>query len=359
MDKITNKDSFFTKAFHSSDDSDYMKFRNNINSTNDNVNSNTSLYKVDTENKNNLKAVIFIVLSNFLYALTTIMHKYLYVYNYNISPFFQITYKYLGYSLVTLIYLKVSKVDLEPSFEFAKSNLTPIIIRLAAGSLAGSSYVIALVYVNGTAIGVSNCFVPIITTILSSYLLQGQDYNTRDISTLFICLFASFFIIDNENATNAETTRHDFIIGLLLCALFTCSNSVRNAYAKILYPVNLMLQIFIIGLFTIVVCIILAPLMGESLFVGDISHYFIMMFFGAFEIIPLYFNIYSLNIGDISVIMQFFYSYLPFVTILSYLLVGEHITVIKALAILLIFSVSIYRSYSIYLESKVSKPTNQ
>jgi drug/metabolite transporter (DMT)-like permease len=352
MDKIKNKDSLFTKAFYASDNADYNKFKE-TNDIKDITESNSSLYKVDTENKNNLKAVILIVLSNFLYALTTIMHKYLYVYNYNISPFFQVTYKYVGYSIVTFVYLKISKVNLESSLEFAKNNLTPIIIRLVAGSFAGSSYVVALVYVNGTAIGVSNCFVPILTTILSSYLLQGQEYNKRDISTLFVCLFASFFIIDNDNAANKETSSSDYIIGFLLCALFTCSNSIRNAYAKVLYPVNLMLQIFIIGIFTIVVCIMLAPLIGESLFAEEMSHYFIMIFIGVFEIIPLYLNIYSLNIGDISVIMQFFYSYLPFVTILSYLLVGESITLLKLLGIMLILVVSIYRSYSIYLESKV------
>ena len=84
-----------------------------------------------------------------------------------------------------------------------------------------------------------------------------------------------------------------------------------------------------------------------------------MILIGMIESLPLYLNIISLNIGDIACTMQFNYSYLPFVAILSNLVIGEEIRLMKGIGILLVFLLGVYRSYLNYADShKLHPPVN-
>jgi len=358
MDIISNKNNAFSTKFYSSND-EFIQITN-INReilNNDFLENqpieNHNQFKIDKKNKDNIKGSIYTILSTIFLTFIVIIHKYIFINNFHISATIQIFYKYCGYISFSLIILKVQNYELKSSNEFIKKNLKSFLIRMIAGTLAGTFFILSVLYFNSTIVGIANCIIPILTTILASVLIEDQKFLKREIIILIILFISSYFIIvadsqinNEEKNTDLSSSFKDFLIGILVIFIFIISSTLRAVYSKILYQINLVYQLFFIGIFTVIPYFFICQIIGFSLIQNiPFSHILISYSIGLFEFCPIFLNLYALNIGDIPLLMQLNYLYLPILSILSYLILGESMEIIKVIFIIVIFGVTFGNSY--------------
>lgn len=364
MDIISNKNKDLNIKFYSSNSDKFIKITNidkEILSSNFIINQlgneDENLFKIDIENKDNIKGSIYTILSTIFLTLIVIIHRYIFINNINISVNIQIFYKYCGYLSFSFIILKVKGINLESSNKFIKNNLKPFLIRMISGTLAGTFFILSLLYFNSIIVGIANCIVPILTTVIASFVIENQKFKRREIYILVILFISSYFIIvadsheehiedNNHKNIDFNSSFFDLVKGTIIIIVFILSSTLRAVYSKVLYPVNLFYQLFFIGLFTIIPYFIICQILGYPLLINiPFNHILISYSIGIFEFCPVFLNLYALNIGDIPIMMQLNYLYLPILSIFSYLILGESMEILKVIFIVLIFAVTFCNSY--------------
>ena len=307
--------------------------------------------------KNNNKAAILMTISSFFYALQAVIHKLIFMET-HAGPYFQLIIKYIGLSSISLFFIIKNKVDIKEQNEYVMKNMKNCFLRALFGMLSIIFLVFSVQSVLSSTVGIAITFVPIMTVILTAYIIGNQNYSQRDITTLALCFILSIFIINPLSSSSkseevvGNTNLYNSFIGLIYVILFILSFALRNIYQKLIYKLELNYSIVMMGVFVIVCCFMFAFISGENIFDNGLKEFFSVLIVMITDYISLYCNIYSIGIGDMIYVQQFFYLNLPFTCVLSMLLIGESISFINWMLILIIFLVNFYRGYLNYIDWK-------
>lgn len=314
--------------------------------------SDGKLHNITELAKDNSKAAIAITASCFLFAVQAMMHKFLFVHA-DIDAYFQAFVKYCTLSGISYLFMRYHNVDMIKENTYVRKNYRNVMIRINAGMFSMLFLVIASKYVKGSTIGIGNSLVPLISIILSAYLIKDQVLTARDMITFLICLVASLLLLNPFTEFNIESindmVNHNSLLGYISLLLFVLGYSVRNVYQKFIAKLNLNYNIYIMSLY-VSMCSAILTFFFDSFTRYGYNDILYVMIIGVIDYTSLYLNMYAISIGDMLVVQQFIYLTLPFVSLLSFFVLGEVISLYQWLLILIIFACNTYRSYLNYLD---------
>lgn len=323
----------------------------------------------DNHNKDNFIAGLSNLVSTFLWALSVIFHKYIFINNHNFGPLNQLFFKYLAATIISIVYVKkyYSKEQIDGLVNFCETNKKMMILRCFSGWFAAFNAVFAVKFISPTILGCINTFIPLATSILTNYTSSNHDINKKDFLIFSICIICSLILnlinynltLNNmhvdlntkmEDINEKSTSFVEILVGMLFSFGFLISSAARNVTQKFIKDLDIFLAVMtiysacLIGFFA---CLILLEPIST-----DFKYIFMMFFLGSFEFLCLLLNVYAINKGDVNFIQQISYSFLPFVCVLSYIFTNELFNIPKVILILIILSINIHQTYLSFLKSK-------
>lgn len=302
------------------------------------------------QHKDNLKACILMTISAFFYGLQAVIHKYIFMTT-NAGPLFQIIIKYLSLTSISYVIMKYKNVDVDKQNNYVKENFLNVLLRVIFGMFSIIFLVLCSMTVKGSIIGICVSFVPLITIYLSSIIIKNIKITEKDTIVLIICIVCSILIINPFGSSNVnEHTSDNFtFISLLYCLLFVLTFGLRNVYQKKIYGLDVYYSIVIMGIFVIGFCLFINIFVREDLLSNGFKELFSVLIVSVTDYLSLSANVLSVNIGEVALVQQFFYLNLPFTCIISMLLLGESISILNWILIIIIFSCNLYRGLLAYL----------
>lgn len=305
-------------------------------------------------NKNNFKAIISMLISNFIYAIIGLLHKLIFIKEPSIGPFSQITLKYFAMAILSKLYIifYTNPEEINESYEFFANNRKIVYLRLITGWITALFYILAVQYLNISAVGIAMIMIPLCTTLFYSAIISKEEIENKDVIIFIVCIISSMFLLGTDDTSVNEeygSYKGNALYGSLALLCFIIFMCARSLTQKLVNKLHIMHNVYLVGIFCGISNLICCIIFNEEIM--SLSLVMLMFFLGFLDFGSLLFNIYSINVGDMGLIQQYMYSYLPFSCILSFLFAGETIGLVKIICISLIFALNFYRSYHAYLDS--------
>jgi drug/metabolite transporter (DMT)-like permease len=264
--------------------------------------------------QNNLKSIILLFISNFLFSITNLIGKTIGMYypevNINACNFFR---GFFAFTL-SLIYSFYYKINLKEEFK-DRSYLTlfKLIIRCICGATSQILFFLSLKFLRISSAYTIFCISPLMVTILTWIFLNGK-FTKMDIIALIICFFSVCLITKPQFLFGLEIQNlEDSTIGCIFALFAAFVNSFAVFMSKLVSnDFNLIIQPLMLGIFYMLECFILLCFEDTGFETLSFTPILLTVFFSISFWFNLLIFVYGLSLGDPIKVISIQYSGIVF-----------------------------------------------